>query len=110
MIRLDCRDGQHAACETCDCACHHSLDTDRIAASSALLALAETFAIEATLWGHADAQHAARHAAGLLADIGRQALTSTPHVVAGAYLDAGTNLLHHLQAARRFITTARLTP
>lgn len=22
MIRLDCRDGRHDACETCDCSCH----------------------------------------------------------------------------------------
>ena len=111
MIRLDCRDGIHDACETCDCTCHRpSLDTDRLAASSALLALAETFAIEAKLWRLEEAQRAAQRAARQLAEIGRQALASTPLDIANGYLDAGTTLLHQLQAARRFITAVNHQP
>lgn len=111
MIRLDCRDGIHEACEACDCTCHSpTLDVDRLAVSSALLALAETFAIEANLWRLEAAQRAAQRAAQQLAEIGRQALASTPLDLANGYLDAGTTLLHQLQAARRFITAVNHQP
>ena len=50
---LDCRDGQHAACATCSCACHHSAVTSR------LLQLAVEFDAAATTYSRYAGDHSA---------------------------------------------------
>lgn len=89
---------------------HAPTKVDRIALSNHLYELAESFALEATLWTSTDAQLNCARSGRQLAEVAR-------HVVAGradmakaqAFADAATMIYRSVVGSRRFFTSV-LTP
>lgn len=85
-----------------------TIDSDRVSLSNELLSLAETFAIEATLWATGCKAELERNAR-LLATIGRSVLTTGDIEKADAFARAGRTIIGNVQGTRRFFGTV-LTP
>ncbi|WP_067200155.1 hypothetical protein [Microbacterium sp. XT11] len=89
---------------------HEPTNTDRIALANALYELAESFALEATLWTSSDAQHNCARTGRLLAEIARQLIAGRANYdKAKAFEDAGRLIHANVVACRRFFTSL-LTP
>lgn len=85
-------------------------DVDRIALSNSLYELAESFALEATLWTSTDAVNECSRSARLLNEIARGLLNgSANYAKAEAFHDAAQVILAHVIGCRRFFTSL-LTP
>lgn len=85
-------------------------NTDRIALSNNLYELAESFALEATLWTSSDAQLQCARTGRLLAEVARQLLSGrADYTKAEAFQDAATLLLANVVGCRRFFASL-LTP
>lgn len=90
---------------------HAPTATDRIALSNHLYELAESFALEATLWSSPEASLNCARSGRQLAEVAR-------HVVAGradmakaqAFADAATMIYRSVVGARRFFTAVLAPP
>lgn len=86
-----------------------ALDIDRVSTSNHLHELAESFALEATMWAEPRSKNELLRTARRLADIARAVVTSADLDKARAYADAATMILRNVQGTRRFFQTV-LTP
>ncbi|PCE13998.1 hypothetical protein AUC47_04945 [Microbacterium sp. SZ1] len=85
---------------------------DRVALSNSLYELAESFALEATLWTVGSPMRAElERSARLLAELARHVLTGrADHAKAEAFLDGGQTRLAEAQSIRRFRDTLNTPP
>lgn len=89
---------------------HAPTNTDRIALSNQLYELAESFALEATLWKDSDAKLNCARSGRQLAEVARQLLGGRANFAkAQAFADAATSIYRSVVACRRFLTST-LTP
>lgn len=86
------------------------LDIDRVALSHELLALAERFELEATLWRDRDCRAQLQHNANLLATIGRAVLTDADYDKALAFADVATTAVRNIEGTRRFLHVVATPP
>lgn len=81
--------------------------TDRVALSNALYELAESCALEASMWLGGRLKAELNRSATLLGRLARNSLVArVDHAKAEAYLDAGQRMLASAQAARRLLAAA----
>lgn len=84
--------------------------TDRLALSNQLWELAESFALEATMWKDSDAKVSCARSARQLAEVARQLIAGrADYAKATAFADAATMIYRSVVSCRRFLT-ATLTP
>lgn len=84
--------------------------TDRIALSNQLYELAESFALEATLWTSTDAQTNCARSGRQLAEVARLLISGRANYAkAQAFAEAATLIYRNVVACRRFFASM-LTP
>lgn len=90
---------------------HAPNNTDRIALSNQLYELAESFALEATLWTSPDAQLNCARSGRQLAEVARLLIAGRADFAkAQAFADAATMIYRSVIAARRFFTAVMTPP
>lgn len=90
---------------------HAPTNVDRIALSNQLYELAESFALEATLWRNADAKLNLARSGRQLAEVARQLIAGrADYAKAHAFADAATSIYRSVVAARRFLTATLPEP
>lgn len=86
-----------------------AIEIDRLALSNELLALADRFALESTLWREPGCRDQLATDARLLATLGRAVLATADPDVARAYAEGATRVIRNVEGTRRFFQTV-LTP
>lgn len=90
---------------------HAPTNTDRIALSNQLYELAESFALEATLWKADQAKLNLARSGRQLAEVARQLLSRRADFAkAQAFADAATSIYRSVVACRRFLTSTLAEP
>lgn len=89
---------------------HAPTNVDRIALSNQLYELAESFALEATLWSSDDARLNCARSGRQLAEVARNVVAGRADMAkAQAFADAATMIYRSVVGSRRFFTSV-LTP
>ena len=90
---------------------HAPNNTDRIALSNQLYELAESFALEATLWPQPEAQLNLARSGRQLAEVARQLLSARADFAkAQAFAEAATLIYRNVVATRRFFAALMHEP
>lgn len=90
---------------------HAPTNTDRIALSNQLYELAESFALEATLWADAEAKLGCARSGRQLAEVARQLIAGRADFAkAQAFADAAGLIYRNVVATRQFFTSITTQP